>query len=208
MPPRVDRAGPLMPEPALFESARFVVGPLPRAGLPALQAIFEADPRYFVQVGGQPPRPDEAEREFEERPPAHLGCSDHWFCGVHDRAGRLRGVVILDTDLAAPGVWHIALFFLHPAERGTGAAAEVHDALEAHARAGGAAWLRLCVIEGNATAERFWARCGYTPLRTRPLVDASGQERLSRVMVKALTGAPLERYLERVPRDAPGSPLA
>lgn len=196
-----------MPRSPLFESPRLVVVPLPRDELPALQAIFEADPGYFVRVGGQPPRPDEAEREFEDRPPAHLNAGTHWFCGVHDRAGRLRGVLILDEDLGAARVWHIALFFLDPAVRGTGAAAELHAALEAHARTGGAAWLRLCVIEGNRGAERFWARCGYLPLRTRPLVGADAAVRTSIVMVKALTDAALDDYQRLVPRDMPGSSL-
>lgn len=192
---------------ALFETPRWVVRPMRREELPALQALFEADPGYFVQVGGQPPRPDEAEREFEDRPPPHLNGSAHWFCAIHDRGGRLCGVVVLDVDLGAPGVWHIALFFLDKPVRGSGAAAELHAALEDHARASGAEWLRLCVIEGNRGAERFWARSGYTPLRTRHFTGADAAVRTSVVMLKPLAGATLDDYLRRVPRDAPGSPL-
>jgi GNAT superfamily N-acetyltransferase len=191
----------------LFAADPFVVRPLAREELPALQALFEANPGYFVRVGGQPPRPDEAQQAFDELPPPHLGHGERWFAGIFDDRGALRGLVIVVSDLSARGVWHIALFFLDDAAHGTGVAGRLHAALEAWARAGGAQWLRLAVIVGNVPAERFWAKCGYAEVRTRPYVNASGAAVTARVLVKPLAGGTLESYLARVPRDAQDSTL-
>ena len=38
--------------------------------LPALRRFVDANPEYFVAVNGEPPHPDEAEREFCDTPPA------------------------------------------------------------------------------------------------------------------------------------------
>lgn len=191
----------------LFESARFVVRELQPEQLGALHALFEANPDYFITVNGRAPPPDEAQQEFDEPPPAHLTYGTRWFAGVFDRPGALMGTVILLSDLPAKGVWHTALFFLTQALRGTGAALELHLALESKARSCGAQWLRLAVIEGNLPAERFWSKCGYSAVRVREIVNASGQPRTARVMVKALTGGSLSDYLRLVPRDDPDSSL-
>lgn len=192
---------------ALFGTDGFTVRELVRAELPALQALFEANPGYFVRVGGQPPRPDEAVQEFDEQVPPHLSWSQRWFAGVFDDAGGLRGLFIIVSDLSAPGVWHIALFILEDALHGSGLAARLHAAYEAWARAAGARWLRLAVIDGNVPAERFWPKCGYREVRRRPYVNASGAEVSARVLVKPLGDETLLGYLAQVPRDAPDSPL-
>ncbi|MEN9419621.1 MAG: hypothetical protein RI988_3241 [Pseudomonadota bacterium] len=191
----------------LFAVEDLTVRSLLRDELPALQALFEANPAYFQTVAGQPPQPNEAQVEFDELPPAHLSYSQRWFAGIFDSQGALHGVLIVVSDLAAPGVWHIALFFLDEATRGTGAALRLHAALEDWARTHGARWMRLAVIRGNTVAERFWAKCGYEEVRTRPYVNASGKPATARVMIKSLAGDARADYLERVPRDAPGSEL-
>lgn len=198
----------------LFTTGCHAVRELGHDDLPALQALFQANPDYFVRVGGQPPGPNEARQAFNERPPAHLGFRQRWFAGVVDGGGALRGLLILLSDFTAPGVWHIALFLLDDTTRGTGAAARLHAALQAWAQAAGARWLRLGVVVGNLPAERFWARCGYQSVRTRPFVADSGQALVSRVMVKPLpppghdpVASSLASYLALVPRDAPGSTL-
>lgn len=199
-PATVDRA-------PWFESANFGVRELIPEEIGAVQVLFDANPDYFVRIGGQPPRPDEAQMEFDEPLPSNLTFGARWFAGVFDRSAVLRGVMTVVSDLSAPGVWHIGLFFIEGALRGTGAALELHGAFEAHAKASGAGWLRLAVIAGNAPAERFWAKCGYRQVRTRPFVVASGETRQARVMVKPLAAGTLEEYLQLVPRDAPESTL-
>ncbi len=71
----------------------------------------------------------------------------------------------------------------------------------------GARWLRLGVVEGNASAERFWARQGFQQVRTRAGVDTGGRVNTLRVLVKPLAAEPLAAYLALLPRDQPGSGL-
>ena len=191
----------LMPAELVFATPRLQVRELGREDLPALQALFDANPGYFLIVDGQPAAPDEAWREFDELPP--LPYARRWFAGTFDEAGELQGLLILLSDLCAPGVWHCALFFLADSWHGSGAAAELHDAWEAFARAQGARWLRLGVVAGHARAERFWARCGYRLVRERDMTNAQGEARVVRVLVKPLTEATQDDYLALVPRDVP-----
>jgi len=191
----------------LFETARFKVRELQRGELPALQALFEANPQYFITVGGQGPRPDEAVAEYEELPPPHLSYSGRWFAGFFDADQALCGMAIVLSDLCAVGVWHVALFILADEWHGTGAARELYEALEAWAARSGATWMRLGVVQGNVRAERFWQARGFAPVRTRPLVNASGQARTVFAMVKPLRGGTVEQYLQLVPRDHPDSTL-
>ncbi len=87
----------------LFESVNFAVRELSAEEVPGLQVLFEANPEYFIVVGGQPPRPDEALQEFHERVPEHLSFGTRWFAGAFDRSAALRGLVILVSDLSAQG---------------------------------------------------------------------------------------------------------
>jgi GNAT superfamily N-acetyltransferase len=191
----------------LFQADGHPVRELRDEDLDAVQALFDANADYFVLVGGQPPRPDEARTEFAELPPPHLTFSRRHFAGVFAPGGALVGLLVVVTDLGAAGVWHVALLLLDRPVRGTGLAHRLLHALEAWALAGGARWLRLGVVEGNAVAERFWARCGLREVRRREYVNASGRTVGVRVMAKPLAGGTLDEYLRLVPRDAPGSPL-
>jgi hypothetical protein len=193
--------------PSLFESIGFTVRELLLDELSTLQALFEANPEYFVTVNGKAPDTGEAIREFNEMPPAHLTFGTRWFAGVFDKAQRLCGAIILVHDLSAKGVWHIALFFMEARLRGTGAAQEVYASLEEVSYSSHAQWLRLAVIDGNLRAERFWIRQGYSEVRKRQLQNPSGEIKTSKVMVKPLRGGTLAEYLHLVPRDAPSSPL-
>jgi GNAT superfamily N-acetyltransferase len=191
----------------LFETARFQVHELQRGELPALQALFEANPQYFITVGGQGPRADEAVAEYEELPPPHLSYSGRWFTGFFDAQQALGGMAIVLSDLCAGGVWHVALFILADDWHGTGAARELYNALEAWAARSGATWMRLGVVQGNVRAERFWRAQGFAPVRTRPLVNASGQPKTVHALIKPLHGGTLAQYLQLVPRDHPASTL-
>lgn len=190
----------------LFEAAGLSAHELREADLPALQALYDANPGYWLTINGQPPPPDLARLDFDERPPPHLAWSRRWFLGLFDGA-RLAGVADLVADLPAPGVWHLALLLIEDKRHGRGDAAAVLAALEALARAGGAAWLRLGVVAGNARAERFWVRHGFVATRVREGVDTGGRLNTLHVMVKPLDGGAIDDYLTRVPRDRPGSPL-
>lgn len=191
----------------LFDGPGFTMRPLARQELPQLQALFDANPASFLTVNGRPAPPDAAQTEFDERPPAHLAWRAHWIAGLWAPDGALAGVLVLVADLGAPGVWHIGLLLIDGRHQGTGLAGAVMAALEAWARAGGAEWLRLGVVVGNARAEAFWQRQGFTEVRRRHGVDTGGRLNTVRVMVKPLAGGTLGDYLRQVPRDAPGSDL-
>jgi GNAT superfamily N-acetyltransferase len=191
----------------LFASAHFRVRELQRAEVPALQALFDANPEYFLTVNGRRPTPDEARIEFDETPPEHLSYTRRWFCGIFGADDRLEGVAIVLSDLSAPGVWHLALFLLATRLHGSGAAAEVYAALQSWVARSGARWLRLGVVQGNSRAERFWQSRGFRELRLRTDVDTGGRINTIRVLVKPLGDEPLDDYLALVPRDRPGSTL-
>lgn len=193
---------------AVFAAAGLQAHELRADQLPALQAFFDANPGYFLTINGRPAPPDAAQGDFDERPPPHLSWTRRWFLGLFDAQGTIAGVVDVVSDLSAPGVWHLALFMLGSDRHGRGDAQACHDALEAWIRGQGAQWLRLGVVAGNARAERFWARQGYLETRVRDGIDTGGRINVLRVLVKPLAAtADLAAYLERVPRDRPGSDL-
>lgn len=193
--------------PILFNTSDLLARDLHRDELPLLQHLFEANPEYFMLVGGQPPLPDEAEREFDELPPAPLTFSRRWFAGIFDRQQQLQGLFVVISDLCAVGVWHTTLFFLTSSLHGTGAAARLQASFETWAMSAGAKWLRLGVVSGNIAAERFWSKCGYHEVRTREIPGASGETRTVRILIKPLTVSGLVEYLRLVPRDSPGASL-
>jgi GNAT superfamily N-acetyltransferase len=192
--------------PALFATGRHIVRELDAAEIPRLQALFDANPEYFQTVNGRPALPNEAQLEFEEFPPPSMSFSRRWFCGVFASDGELDGVLVFVSDLMAEQVWHLTLFLVATRLYGSGAASELHVALERWFRDAGARWIRLGVVRGNARGERFWQRHGYIEVRVREGIDTGGRINDLRVMVKALDGQPLADYLERVPRDRPNPP--
>jgi GNAT superfamily N-acetyltransferase len=205
-PPLSNPPGVLPAPDALFRTARLAARELGAHEVPLLQALFDANPAYFQAVNGRPPNPDEAQVEFDERPPPHLPFTRCWFLGLFE-GDALQGVAVVVQDLGVPGVWHVALFLLASALHGSGTAAETWHAMEAWMRLDGAQWLRLGVVAGNARAERFWQARGFAEVRRREGVDTGGRINDVRVLVKALAGGTLADYLARVPRDRPGSTL-
>lgn len=175
--------------------------------VPLLQAFFDANPAYFQVVNGRPAEADEAQREFDEDPPAHLSWTRRWFMGLFDADGTLSGAAIVVSDLCAPGVWHLAFYVVATRLHGSGLAQETYDALERWVRDQGAVWMRLGVALSNGRARRFWQRQGFIDLRLRQGMDTGGRLNDVHICCKPLTGAPIEDYLRLVPRDAPGSTL-
>ncbi len=195
----------------LFQTEQLQARELSEADLPSLQAFFDANPAYFMTINGRPAGPDDARLEWEEKPPAHLSFTRRWFMGLYarDQAGEpLVGVADVLSDLCVPQTWHLALFIIATAMHGRGVARPAYQALEDWARAQGARWMRLGVVQGNARAEAFWARQGYAELRTREGVDTGGRINTLSVRLKPLQAdAGLDDYLRLAPRDQPGSLL-
>lgn len=193
--------------PVLFETPRFASRELVAADLTRLQALFDANPEYFLTVNGRPPGPDAARADFDDRPPPHLPYRQRWFAGLFERGGPMVGVTEVVADLCAEGVWHLGLFLVATALHGRGVAQELYRGLEAWVAGQGARWLRLGVVAGNVRAERFWAARGFVEVRVREGIDTGGRINDVRVLVKPLAGGDVATYLGLVPRDRPGSPL-
>jgi RimJ/RimL family protein N-acetyltransferase len=193
----------------VVETPRLLARELSRDEVPLLQAFFDANPEYFETINGRRAHPDEATSEFDDLPPAHMTFTGRWMLGLFakDDGARLVGHAGLLSDLCAPGVWHIGLYVLASDRHGHGDAGPMLQALEDWMVGGGARWIRLGVVAGNAKAERFWDKHGYREVRRREGVDTGGRVNDLRVMVKSMQGEPIERYLALVPRDAPGSTL-
>lgn len=199
----------------LFEAAPWVATEIDEPQLPRLQRFFDDNPAYFLAIQGRPAGPDEARLEFDDRPPEGMPFDRRWLLGLADPAqpdGPLLGMAHVLKDLLAPQVWHVGLFIVATALHRTGASRRMYQALEAWMQQGGAHWIRLGVVLGNAPAERFWEACGFTELRRREQVWTGTQAHTIRVMAKRLNGAgdlagDFSDYLARVPRDQPGSML-
>jgi GNAT superfamily N-acetyltransferase len=173
------------------------------AEVPLLQRFFDANPAYFFSVHGEPAQPTEAHEEVHGALPAGFSHGEKLVIGWQQADGELAAMANVVTDLLAQHVWHIGLFIVASARHGNGDAQRLHDALEQWARAHGAQWLRLGVVQGNARAERFWASCGYTQVRLRVGMVMGQRTNTVRVMAKPLSGGTLDHYLAQVPRDRP-----
>ncbi len=206
-PPHIAQAASGVSPLPIFESPGYYGQELAGADVPRVQALFEANPEYFLAMNGRPPAPNEAQVEFAELPPVHLEFTRQWFAGLFDWDHRLVGVAVVVSDLGATHVWHVALFLVATYLHGQGVASEIFVALEGWAQRSGAKWLRLGVIEGNARAVRFWSRHGFRQVRMRTGVDTGGRLNNIRVLVKPLEASEVAEYLAHVPRDQPDSTL-
>jgi GNAT superfamily N-acetyltransferase len=171
-----------------------------------LQEFYERNPEYHVIVSGEPPRPNEAQEDFDQKLPEGWPFTKRWIVGFFDERDDMAGVFDGISDLFAPGIWHIGLFMVATPLHGRGAARDLYLALESWMRGNGARWTRLGVVVGNAPAERFWERCGYVDVRKREGYQIGKQVNTLRVMMKPLAGGSVEDYLAIVARDRPDSP--
>ncbi|MEP7156965.1 MAG: GNAT family N-acetyltransferase [Betaproteobacteria bacterium] len=191
--------------PSLFdiENAGMRAVVLEAADVSLMQQFFHANPGYFLTVFGHPPRTDEAQREWDDLPPADMTFSRRLHIGFVDGAGELIGVAGVLADFLCEGVWHIGLFVVATSLHGGGVSRKIHAQLEKWMKQEGAQWVRLGVIEGNTRGERFWERSGYSEVRRRLGVEMGNRVNTLRVMVKTLGGGSLEAYLKLVTRDRP-----
>jgi ribosomal protein S18 acetylase RimI-like enzyme len=183
---------------------RWALRVLDERDISALQRFFVANPEYFVAVNGEPPRSDEAEREFRDVPPAGMAYREMRTLGFFADADVAMAIVV--GDFIAEHVWHVGLFIVATALHGSGAAHAMYRQLEAWMVERGAHWIRLGVVVGNARAERFWERSGYAEVRRRGPLQMARRTNLLRVMVKPLDGRAIAPYLALVARDRPGAP--
>jgi GNAT superfamily N-acetyltransferase len=187
----------------LFNTERHRAIALTPADAPSLQAFFDANPEYFLAVTGAPALPTEAHDEIVTPPPSDFAWTDRWVMAFRDADDVTVAMANVTADLPAPNVWHIGLFIVATHAFGTGVAVALHEALLDWARAHGARWMRLGVVQGNARAERFWRREGYVQTRVRDGIAMGARVNSVRVMVKPLDGGRVDDYLALVARDRP-----
>jgi GNAT superfamily N-acetyltransferase len=195
----------LATRPTLFPAGPLRCVELKAGDILELQRFFEANPEYFHAVEGRAPGPGEAIDEFHSQPPAEWGFTRTWLLGFVDDANSLVGMAGVVSDLLAVNVWHLGLFIVATSRHGSGEARALYRALEDWAIRGGAQWLRLGVVEGNARAERFWEKAGFVEVRKRFAVEMGQRVNTLRVMAKPLAGGTLEQYTALVIRDRPES---
>jgi GNAT superfamily N-acetyltransferase len=170
---------------------------------PQLQQFFESNPAYFDVVEGRPPTSNEALESLLDRPPPDFPFEQVLTLGYLDSNDQLRAYAHASIGLFNTRVWHIGLFILDTALQGTGAAQQAIQRFEQCARANGAQWCRLGVVEANERASRFWSKLGYQQVRVRENVEMGERVHLLRVMVKCLANTGLSEYLQIVARDRP-----
>ncbi len=132
-----------------------------------LQALFDACADFSDLIEGQPPAPTAAQEAFTDLPPGKT-LDDKFLVGIFDPAGALVGVLDAIRAYPQPGTWFIGLLLLDPSQRGRGLGETVTRAFEEWAAAQGAREIGLGVVEANTGGYRFWARLGFTPVRTTP----------------------------------------
>lgn len=192
-----------MTRSGLFSGPAFTALEIGDEDVPALQRFFEANPEYFIRVSGECPGADEAQQEFDDTLPADWPCDRKRLIRIVDDSGAMVAMADVVSDLFAVGVWHIGLFILATSLHGSGAAEEIYAELEAWMRRNGARWLRLCVVEGNGRAERFWEKLGFAEVRKREGIEMGRRVNTVRIMAKPLANGQLPEYLGMVARDRP-----
>jgi GNAT superfamily N-acetyltransferase len=172
-------------------------------GVNTLQAFFEANPLYFLAVNGEPAQPGEADEEIHGELPVGWPFTHKYVFGYRDASGELEAMANVISDLLAKDIWHIGTFIVATRRHGTGDAQVLYESLERWAQQGGARWMRLGVVEGNARAEAFWERRGYRQVTKREGMLMGKKTNTIRVMAKPLLGQPLSEYYSLVERDRP-----
>jgi GNAT superfamily N-acetyltransferase len=172
--------------------------------LPELQRFIEANPQYWRVVMEREPSATAAREMFDDRPPDDWVWERQWLVALRDAASDMIAMAEITEGMLAAGVWHVGLFITAARLHGTGRSEKAYAALERWMRASGARWVRLGVVVGNARAERFWEKAGFTEVKRRCGIEVEGRERDLRVMAKALGDASLREYLALVERDRSG----
>lgn len=168
-----------------------------------LQCFFEANPDYFLIVEGEPADTDKAREELRGKLPEGWSFSKNWMLGYQTADRSLLAALQFVTDLLAPKVWHIGLFIVASERHGSGIAQTLYRDFETWARAQGADWMRLCVVQSNVKAGRFWRSLGFSEVRTREGIEMGRLSHTVDILIKPLNDGTLEQYLSLIERDRP-----
>lgn len=94
-------------------------------------------------------------------------------------AGDLEGLPavvrpMVELESLVPGSWYINALATLEGERGLGVGSRLLELAHVLARASGATRLSIIVARENEGAARLYARCGYAPQASRPVVPYPG----------------------------------
>ncbi len=187
----------------LFKTGKFSAYELNDDDIPRLQHFYSSNPEFFLMANGMPVRDDEAQREFDELPPAEIPFNQRYIIGFFDCNNNLIGVTIILSDFLAPRVWQISFFMVATSLHATGIANMVYSQLEKWIALNSTNWIRLGIIVNNHKAERFWKKCGYVEVRQRKAVKFGSLIHDLRVMIKALKPYTIDEYKQCVVYDRP-----
>ncbi|MDX5930771.1 GNAT family N-acetyltransferase [Acidiphilium acidophilum] len=122
---------------------------------------------YAELVTGLPPTSRDGDCFFDDLPPGRTTAS-MLKLGISDDRDRLIALLDVVMDYPDAGVWYVGLLLIHPEFRRQGLGRSLVNGLASHARAQGAASLRLGVVEANAPALAFWLRLGFRAIGDAP----------------------------------------
>lgn len=166
-----------------------------------VQSFYDANPGYFLLLGGEPASPGTAMDHLQAFPSQDIAAARKHFIGVVGASGQLTAVADIIENYPAPAVWHLGFFIVGTDLHGTGFAKSWLDALEVWTQSQGAQYLRLGVVQVNLRGRRFWEKVGFVPARVRRGVDMGGQVHDVQTMVKPLARADMAAYYALAPRD-------
>lgn len=168
-----------MTQPPVIEG--FAVRPLEDRDVVPLQALFDQDPEYFVEINGRAFTVEEVRAAL----PPGLSYDDK-FSYALERGGRVEGVIDLVRGYPEPQVMYLGFLFLSKAVRGGGAGRRCLRGLYVWAREMGARVLRLGVVEPNAKARHLYATEGFTFEAMREVDPEAKRMRRTLVLRRAL----------------------
>ena len=166
-----------------------------------VQSFYDANPGYFLLLGGGPASPGTAMDHLQAFPSQDIAAARKHFFGVVGASGQLTAVADIIENYPAPAVWHLGFFIVATDLYGTGFAKSWLDALEVWIQSQGAQYLRLGVVQVNLRGRRFWEKAGFVPATVRRGVDMGGHVHDVQTMVKPLSRADMAAYYALAPRD-------
>lgn len=125
-----------------------------------LQALFDADPDYFVMAHDRPAAADEVEQIRKALPPGKTQ-ADKFLHLIIDARGHIAGLTDVIRGYPEPRTWYLGFLYLAESARGQGLGRRVLHALCPWVRAKGGTALRLGVVEENAHARHLYATEGF-----------------------------------------------
>ena len=84
---------------------------------------------------------------------------------ISDADGAAIGLVVVRTDVPAPGCASVPLIAIEPSRRFRGLGGQAGTALDAHLRSSGYERVYAPAPDGRGLAVYFWLRLGFRPLR-------------------------------------------